>query len=248
MRLVVTRPEPDASRTAGALVRLGHEPVLSPMLEIRFDLAAEIPRKLYQAVLVTSSNGVRAVARHPDRSRLADLPLLAVGDQTALEAKRAGFRLARSAGGAVGDLVALVRRDLDPRAGPLLRVAGDLPAGDLAGLLAGRGFEIDSAVVYRSVARSHLSAAAAEGLRRHEVGGILLYSPRSAAVFAAAVEAGGLAPLAETVACFCLSAAVAEALQRITRGPILCAARPDQISLFALVEDQERRPRPAGGR
>ena len=34
MRLIVTRPEPDASRTAEALIRLGHVAILSPMLDI----------------------------------------------------------------------------------------------------------------------------------------------------------------------------------------------------------------------
>ncbi len=247
MRLIVTRPEPDASRTADVLVRLGHQPILSPMVDIQSDPHAEIPKKLFQAVLVTSGNAVRALARHPDRPRLADLPLFAVGDQTALEAKRAGFRQARSAGGAVADLAALVGRELDPPAGPLLRVCGDAQAGDLAGPLEeARGFAVDTVVMYHSQTRTRLSPAAAEALKRRQVGGVLLYSPRSASAFARALQAEGLAPLSQAVSCFCLSAAVAAEIKDTTNGPVLCAERPDQISLFATLERQVRRSEEGG--
>ena len=35
MRLIVTRPEPDDDRTGRALIRLGHEAILSPMIRTR---------------------------------------------------------------------------------------------------------------------------------------------------------------------------------------------------------------------
>ena len=71
MRLVITRPEPDASRTAQALARLGHEPILSPMLDVVLDPAVALPEGPFQAVLATSSNAIRALAMHADRARFA---------------------------------------------------------------------------------------------------------------------------------------------------------------------------------
>ena len=236
MRLIVTRPEPDASRTAQALVALGHAPILSPMLDVVADPAAALPKRDFQAVLVTSGNAVRALAAHRERGRVEALPLLAVGDQTALIAKRSGFVGARSAGGAVDDLAALVERQLRPGDGPLLHVAGEVVAGDLAGRLAAAGFEVERAVLYRTHARPRLAEAAADALRDGGADGVLLYSRRSAAAFAQALRAGGLAPLAGNIVCFCLSAPIAELLPAVATGPVLVAERPDQISLFALVE------------
>jgi uroporphyrinogen-III synthase len=236
MQLIVTRPEPDASRTAQALLALGHEPILSPMLDIVLDTTGALPDAPVQAVLATSSNAVRALAAHRDRSRLVDLPLLAVGDRTALEAKRAGFGKARSAGGAVGDLAELALAELDPTEGALLYLAGDVQSDDLAGMLAPAGFEVITTVVYRARARSRLAEAAADAFRRRTADGVLLYSRRSADAFALALVADGLAPLHDRVTCFCLSPAVAEALPAASSGPILIAPRPDQISLFALFE------------
>ena len=141
-----------------------------------------------------------------DRSPIADVPLLAVGDRTALEAKRAGFAAARSAGGAVDDLATLAGAELDPAAGPLLYVAGEVIAGDLAGQLRSRGFDVRTLVLYRAVARTRLAGVArtrcrpapptaCSSIRR----GARRPSPRRS-------RAEGLAPLGRHIACFCLSA------------------------------------------
>ncbi|HWT32099.1 MAG TPA: uroporphyrinogen-III synthase [Propylenella sp.] len=249
MRLIITRPEPDASRTAEALSRLGHQPILSPMLDVVLEPDAPIPDRRYRAVLVTSSNAVRALAAHKQRARLQAVPLLAVGDHTAVQAKRAGFD-ARSAGGALDDLLGRVAQDLMPADGPLLYAAGEAQAGDLAGRLRGIGFQADVALVYRAEPRTHLAPAAAAALRRRQADGVLLYSRRSAEAFAAALKAEGLAPLAAEITCFCLSQRVAEPLAELSSGRILVAARPDQLSLFGLVEGdgRERHALPASAR
>jgi uroporphyrinogen-III synthase len=248
LRLIVTRPEPEASRTARALIRLGHTAILSPALEVVLDSKASIPVRPYQAVLVTSNNGVRALASRPVRPVAVDTPLLAVGDQTALEAKRAGFSAARSAGGTLDDLVALVVETLSPSAGPLLYAAGKTQSGDLAGALAAHGFEVETAVIYRAEPLRRLANVARDALTAGAVDGVLFYSRRSAAAFALGLRAGKLAPLASEVTCFCLSQAVAEAVRPVTRGKVLVAERPDQIALFALIESEAAaRSAAAGG-
>jgi len=235
MRLIVTRPEPDDMRTGRALIRLGHEAILSPMLDIVLDAKAPIPERPYQAVLVTSGNAVRALAARAVRPVAVETPLLAVGDQTALEAKRAGFA-ARSAGGALDDLVQLVERGLRPEAGPLLYAAGEERSGDLAARLAEQGFDVETAVVYRAEARRELANVAKDALNAGAVDGILFYSRRSAAAFALALRGAGLAPLDAGVTCFCISDGVAATLAGVAKGRVVVAERPDQLALFALVE------------
>jgi uroporphyrinogen-III synthase len=188
---------------------------------------------------VTSSNAVRALAERAVRPVTVDVPLLAVGDQTALEAKRAGFPAARSAGGALDDLVALASRDLRPADGPLLHAVGEEQAGDLSGRLQAEGFEVESVVLYRAEPRPRLANVAVDALKAKTVDGALFYSRRTAAAFALALRSAGLAPLAGGVACFCMSAAVAEALAKVTEGRIIVAERPDQLALFAAIEREQ---------
>lgn len=238
MRLIVTRPEPEASRTAEALRALGHEPILSPALDIVLDPQAPIPDAPFQAVLVTSGNAARALAANPALERLAQLPLLAVGDRTALLARRAGFQKARSAAGDAAALVALAEEMLDPEAGPLLYAAGEHRSAELDALLAPSGFTVFTSIVYRSEARVRLSDQAVVALSHRQADGILIYSRRSASAFALALRAERLAPLGSSVVCYALSNEAAEPLGGVLDGPTIVAERPDQLSLFAALEHE----------
>src|SRR5437763_10333223 len=139
-RALVTRPRAEAIALAEALAARGIEAMIEPLLDIRYgdQLAPDLAG--VQAVLCTSANGVRALAR---LSRERDIALFAVGEATAARARGEGFAQVESAGGNVEDLARLVRRRLRPEAGRLLHVAGSDVAGDLAGLLRDAGFDVE---------------------------------------------------------------------------------------------------------
>ena len=236
MRLIVTRPEPEATRTAQALIRLGHEAILSPMLNIVIDAQAPIPDGAFQAVAVTSSNAVRALAARTDTAVPPASPLYAVGDHTALEAKRLGFGSVRSAGGTLGDLLALLADELAADAGPLLYATGRDQSGDLAGAMRARGFDVETAILYRAEPAETLTGVARDTLRADCADGVLLYSARSAEAFARAAQVAALAPLSERTTLFCISNSAAAPVSGLTRGRVIVAAEPNQISLFAAVE------------
>jgi uroporphyrinogen-III synthase len=239
MRLLVTRPEPEASRTAKILERLGHEPIVSPLFRLRL-LDAPLPMRRFQAVLVTSTNAVRALAEHPERQLVKSIPLLAVGDQTAVAAKRAGFAEARSAGGAVADLADFARKVCNPESGPLLYAAGAVRTGDLEGRLRQTGFKVEVHVLYDMEPTSGLTEEAVQALSEHRLDGVLVYSRRAASALTLALRGAGLAPLSRDISCFCLSRAAAEPLDSVAAGPVVVAERPDQLNLMAAVEAAAR--------
>jgi uroporphyrinogen-III synthase len=235
MRLIVTRPEPDASRTADALLALGHTPILSPML----DIINEPPRPLpvgCQAIAATSANAVRGLAAHPDVAAIRRLPFFAVGDRSALEARRSGFHSARSAGGTLRELCDMIVADLNSAEGPIFYAAGDTRSGDLATEIAAAGFEVITAVLYRSRARLRLSDAALTAIRSGGVDGVLFFSARSAEAFVYALASDGLSPLPDAIAGFAISEQAAAPLAGAFRGPVRSAAKPEQIALLGLLE------------
>lgn len=236
MRLLVTRPDPEGERTARALEKLGHETIISPALNIRYLIDADIKVRKPQAILVTSINGVRALERHRLRRDLFACPVLAVGDRTAVAAKRAGFASARSAQGALDDLCALVMEICTPAGGPLLYAAGADQAGDLAGRLGREGFAVETVTIYRAEMVEDLSDAARRGLQQNEIDGVLFYSARSTEAFGRQLERAGLLPLADHVTAYCLSESIAEKVERLVAGPVKVAVTPDQLALFALIE------------
>ena len=96
MRLLITRPEQDAGALAAALSEHGHSARLEPLIAIVPDPDAVIPDKRYQAVLVTSANGVRALAGNAGFERLQGTPVLAVGRASAEASRRRGLRGSRT--------------------------------------------------------------------------------------------------------------------------------------------------------
>src|SRR5271167_936074 len=130
LQALVTRPREEAETLAAALAARAVEALIEPLMEVDFRWTVPPDLAGVQAVLCTSANGVRALARACAKRRL---PLLAVGDATAAWARAEGFTAVASAGGDAADLVRLAAARLDPRGGRLLHVCGDAVAGDLVG-------------------------------------------------------------------------------------------------------------------
>ena len=91
MRILVTRPEPDAEQQAEKLVARGHAPVIAPLLTVAFSNSAPFDLARVQALIVTSRNGLRALAAHPQFAEAVTLPVFAVGPATARVAAGLGF-------------------------------------------------------------------------------------------------------------------------------------------------------------
>lgn len=235
MRVLVTRPREDAAGLVAALEARGHAVLLEPLLTIvpRDDIDWPQGHERAQALLATSANGVRAFARLDARRAL---PVCAVGDASAAAARDLGFEAVTSAAGNVDDLAALVRRRLDPAAGPLLHPAAGRLAGDLQGALAGAGFTVLRAVLYDAVPSAALSAECRRALNDGLIDAVTLFSPRTAASFVSLVAAAGLAGACGRVAAVCLSPAVAEALSGLEWRRIAVAERPDQAALLAVLD------------
>lgn len=235
MRLLVTRPEEDSAPLADALAALGHEAVMAPLLTIRFFGDAPLPEGAWQALLITSANGARALGRRADAQPLTGLPVFAVGPASADAARAAGFTHVEAAGGDVDALAMYVSKALIPGKGPLLHVAGSTVAGDLAALLGVKGFQVVRAVLYEATVAQTLPDAARAALEEGTLSGVFLYSPRTAGVFASLVIDAGLQPRVTGLAAYCLSPAVAAALENLPGLTVKIARQPDQAGLLSLL-------------
>ncbi len=232
MRLLVTRPQADAEDVVHELDARGHACLVAPMIRI---VATPTPVSLegVQAILVTSRNGVRALAESTDAR---DIPVLAVGEATAAEARAAGFE-ADSADGDVRSLDSLVRATLRPDAGKLLWITGRHVRGDLRADLRAAGFEVERVALYEAQAAETLPDETADALRAGAVDGVLFFSPRTAQTFVRILAMAGLERTAQSVTAFCLSPAIAAAIAGMQWRDVVVATRTDRDTLLKLVDD-----------
>jgi len=232
MHLIVTRPRSESEALAVVLRNLGHQVLIEPMLTIQPIEDAAVDLADAAALLLTSANGLRALAQTTARR---ELPVLAVGAATAAAAREAGFTDVATAGGDVVALAALVRQRFRPNDGVLVHVAGSAVAGDLAGDLCGDGYQVRRSVLYGAETTAQLSAPCRAALAAGEIDGVLFFSPRSAATFVKLLLCDGLGEVCRDVDLYGLSAAVAEAGAKLPWRRQNIAAMPRQDELLALL-------------
>jgi len=228
MKVLVTRPAEDGAEIARKLAEMGHEALLVPLLTV--ELLDGEPLKLddVQAILATSANGVRALA---GRTRARDLPLFAVGPQTAAAAEKAGFIRVRNAAGDARTLAEQVTDWADPAAGILLHARGEEAGGELAQTLRAKGYQVRGEALYRVRAAREFPAEAADLSRGGRAQAALFFSPRSAKVFAECATRAGLST--KGLIAVCISQNTADALQGLAFSEIRVAAAPNQTDLLA---------------
>lgn len=226
----MTRPEPGGAETAARVAALGWTPLLAPALVL-------VPRAIVmppaQALLLTSRAAARAVPVMPP------LPVLAVGEATAAEARARGYTQVAAAAGTAEELARLAATTLDPAAGALLLAAGQGYALDLAGDLRRCGFRVIRRVAYAAEPAGNLPPEVVAAWSAGRVGTVLFHSPRSALCAITLLRAAGLAAGAREVEVLAISRRVGEAAVAAISPhrwrSVRHASRPEEDALLGLL-------------
>jgi uroporphyrinogen-III synthase len=166
------------------------------------------------------------------------LRCFAVGQQTAQAARTAGFSQVISAQGDGGDLARRVTAEIADRSLPLLYLAGDDRARDMAAELAPAGLRLQTIVVYRALAAREFSPETIAALRDGALDGALHYSRRSTGIFVACAQKCGVVEAAAKLRHFCLSHRASEPLSEIGARRIFIAAHPDEQAMLDLIVNE----------
>ena len=220
--VLVTRPEPGASETARRLAERGFTPIVAPLLAIA-RRTPSLPRTA-QAILVTSANSLAP--------GLPTLPLLTVGDATAIRARALGHTDVTSAGRDATALAALAAQRLDPEAGPILLLSGAGQGLDLATALRAHGFRVLRRIAYAAHPATTLPPQAATMLATGR-GHAMFFSPDTARAFTRLL----VSPPATLsgIQAIAISEATAAALAPLPWARIRVASHPNQDAMFALL-------------
>lgn len=227
MRILVTRTQPEAQRTAARLAALGHEALLAPLVSI-VATDATLPERPFDAVLATSA---QAIALLRETRGLHDLPIFTVGARTAAAARAAGFSGVRAPAPDARRLAETIAA-FHPAPAAFLYLAGRDRKPDLEATLGQSGHRIEVVVTYAAKAAVVLPQDIRDALARGEIDAILHYSRRSAAIFRALAEAAGVADAAGRALHVCISADAAAPLQGFA-SRLRAAVEPNETALLA---------------
>lgn len=233
MRVLVTRPEPGASRTAEKLRALGHEPVLLPLTRIAA-LAPEWPAGKFEAVLATSANALLSASTLPEQWKA--LPVHTVGQRTADAARNAGFL---KAGIVAADANALLAQlsGTCARGSRIAYLCGKVRRPDIEQGLAARGQFVTPTECYDTLSVSYLTDNVDEIFDFRPVDCCLVMSGETADGLVPLLREPQLGHLFEKTQYYCISGRVAESLEPFARGSVHVAETPDEAGLLRLLTE-----------
>lgn len=232
--VLITRPEPSASATAERLKRMGFDAVIAPVMRIE-GTRAGIPDGPFAAIIVTSANAL--VGLNDVSDALKSLPVLCVGERTAIAARIAGFHRAESAGGDARHLGTILvgRFQAGTR---ILYLAGSVRKPDVEQALTRHGIKCDTVETYHAIPEEEWPPALLAGIRRCEA--VLHYSRSAAETFLSVAGRSGFDPTGKSLHHLCLSEDIAEPLRRAGAMLINVARAPNEDALFLLLDDVQR--------
>ncbi|MFM9943270.1 MAG: uroporphyrinogen-III synthase [Hyphomicrobiaceae bacterium] len=236
MRVLITRPEPDAMKMKGIVEERGHEAVVEPLLSVSFDDCEPIDLEGVTALIATSRNGLRALREANLVQQARGLTVFTVGAATAEEARRMGFRTVIKGPGTATGLAPMIASVLDPSEDVLLHLAGDRVAVELARELEENGFRASKTVVYRMKPIERLGDVVLDELADGSIQAILLMSSDTAVTWARLITRQRLGDVIRDIPHLCLSDAIASRLKGLGPLPIEVADQPTLEEMLALID------------
>ncbi len=215
MKLLVTRPLPGGEATAERLRALGHQVTLTPLMMTQ-PRAWAPPAAAPAAIMVTSAFAARLAG--PAAHAFHALPCFAVGNATAAAARNAGFTDVRDGGGTAQALLDTVAAT---GATNILHLAGE----DRTAVVVPASLTATTITVYSA----RLMPLTVEPIN---IDWVLLYSPRTAAHFAAECHRLGV-PRAKIAIAAISAAAIGAAGPGWARA--IAAETPDEDALLAAI-------------
>jgi uroporphyrinogen-III synthase len=233
-RVLVTRPEPGATRTAARLAERGFVPVRLPLTEtVALPVELQSPPGDIDAVAVTSANALR----HAPAGLIEALKAkkcFAVGERTAKQARALGFAAVETGDGDADALAGLVMRRVRHGA-RLVYLCGRVRMSGFEARLAEAGIAVYPLETYDTRTIGYERDQLATAVGAEPIDAVLLYSAKAAGRFLELSWPPEAVRMLAAAEFLCLSQRVAERLADVFGARIRIAAEPSEAALLRLL-------------
>jgi uroporphyrinogen-III synthase len=230
-RVLVTRPEPGATRTAQRITALGFNAVKLPLSET-VGLNPKLPPSTFDFVIATSANAFLHLPKE-FQSKLGGIQTFVVGATSAAAARDAGF-LDVSVGGAdVEGLLFRLKGNLD-RKRKVLYLCGKVRRPELELALGEWGVDPTVIEVYDTILVSQ-STDKLKIFGDGELDVVLVTSMTSAAILTNMMAQPELAQIADKITFICLSGRIAQGLKLRSIARTLVCSSPDEDAMIKML-------------
>lgn len=225
-KILITRPQASAQKTAKAIKAMGFESVIAPVIEIKpvdFDLP---DFEGIAGFIFTSVNGVQAFCA---RSSYRDKPVYCVGDKTAQAARDFGFHDIHNAKGTAQELATLIQEK-----GVYVHFRGRDVARSIRDLLIDRrDIRIIEKIVYEAQILDVIPPNILKELENKAITYALFYSPRTVQGFVDWVAKAGCTSLIKPIKALCLADSMVESLRELPWKDIILSDAPHESALLS---------------
>ncbi len=229
MRVLITRAEPAAGRTASRLKISGFSPVCLPLFKIE-PLNVALPRKDYHGYIFTSSNAIDALGGMGWSNENPDANCFCVGETTAKSAEQAGFSKLVIADGGGGSLANIIRSDYMQTGLRLLFPTTPDRLFDMKSALPKA--IVDEVHVYQAGKIPLNQSQVSDALKHCAGGAVCSYSARSAACLDTLISRYALTELSRKISHVAISKAASDKIDPSNWKDISCSLRPNESSMI----------------
>ena len=237
-KVLLTRAETAAQRSAGKLRQLGFDPVILPIFEVR-DTAVEMPTEPVDLFVFTSANAAEILKRRGWRPGNTGITAYCIGERTAEAVAKLGFEKIVVSGPDAPALCQRLASDHPGKEPHTLYPCGTCLQHDLTELLEPACITVTPVPVYRHQTVNRSKEEIAGALNAILEGNVLIYSAASARHLADLLTLHELEPLLKSLICICISKAAAKPVRALPWRELKSADQPTESSMLELLRQAQ---------
>lgn len=235
MKVLVTRAEPAASRTAEKLKLAGHEPIVMPLSALT-DTGNPLSDGNFDGYIFTSANAPRILKARGWANTVVNMPAFCVGQKTADAAKRIGFEICVIADGGGARLAEEIKNYPFQRPPKLLYPTTPDRQFDMQAALSVHGIEVTNCDIYRMRSVEPSEETFSGALQSVADGAVLAYSTQSAERLLNFVNENSAVEFLQQSSIITISKEVARPFEVAKFQNIYISDVPSEISMFHILD------------